>query len=242
MLNIDPRHRIVVSASAKAGSIAVVRMLYSHSGELERWPGQKEQGIHQFARSVERDHGFTQRKIAELLLTPGRDGYRAFKFVRNPYTRAVSGYLQVVNHARLYEPFRHSAADPDDLTFRAYLERINDMDLWTGDGHYRVQKLRFEDSIDPPWDLVARLEQVAEDVAEINRRFGFDLEFPTTQRARYRTLKTVAAPGIVADRPFRDLRDGWPPYEQFYDAGALELAESAYGPDLEAYGYTSPLD
>ena len=242
MLNIDPTHRIVFNASGKAGSMAVVRMLYAHSGDLERWPGQKEMGIHEFARSIEREHGFTQRKIAALLRSPVRDGYRAFKLVRNPFTRAVSGFLQVVNHPRLYEPFRSVAPAPGDLTFRAYLERINEMDLWTGDPHYRRQKLRFEDAIDPPWDLVARLERVAADVAEINRRFGLSLEFPTSQRRRYRTLQTVAVAGTVAGTPFRDLEQGWPAYEQFYDEHALALVRTAYGPDLDAYGYATPQD
>lgn len=239
MLNIDPVHQIVLNASAKAGSMAAVRMLYAYSGELEQWPGRR---IHEFARATERRHGFTQRTIAALLRTPGRKGYRAFKLVRNPYTRAVSGFLQVVQYPQLFEPFRTVAANPKDLTFTRYLERLTEMDLWTGDPHYRLQRLRFEDAIEPPWDYVARLERVAEDVAEINRRFGFALAFSEGRKPRYWSLRGVPAAGTVAHVPFGDLEGGWPPYPQFYDARALEFAREAYAPDLEAYGYASPAD
>jgi len=238
MLVIDTTHRIVFSMSAKAGSMALVEMLYAHSGDLEHWPGRGEIGIHEFGRATNRRHGINQRKIAALLATPGRSGHLAFKFVRNPFTRAVSSYLHVVSHPqRLFAPFRPAAETPEGLSFRGFLEHLRSVDMWTCNTHYRIQKLPFEDQMDPPWDRIARIETLDADLQVVNREFGLSLTMPEERPARRRSLRAVGPATAVADVPFGEMSGGWPPYDLFYDERTDALVRTVYGADVDAYGY-----
>lgn len=238
MLAIDTAHRIVFSMSAKAGSMALAEMLYAYSGDLEDWPGRREMGIHEFGRTINRRRRVNQRRIAALLATPGRNGHLAFKFVRNPFTRAVSSYLQVVSHPqRLFGPFAEAAGTPEALSFCGFLEQLHGLDVWNCNTHYRMQKLRFEDDMDPPWDRIARIEMLEADLGAMNRDFGLSLDLPVARPGRRRSLRVVTGTEVVAQVPYGEMSGGWPPYELFYDDRTDALVRTVYAADIDSYGY-----
>lgn len=239
MFVVDSARKFMFNMAAKAASMALAEMFLDHSGDLERWPGRRRQAIHEFRRQLLREQGMGPARVREVLLGPERPGWTVVKFVRNPYTRAVSAYLHVVLHPlALFEPFEEVAEGPADLSFLGFLRRVEAMDPWKANVHYRPQVLPYEDRIDPPLDHVARTEDLAAEVAAINERFGTAFALPETRHDRVREARAVEFAGIVASTPFGELADGWPPYRQFYDDEARSLAGAIYAADLARYGYS----
>jgi hypothetical protein len=235
VLVADPHRKIVFDMSAKAGSMALTGMFLAHAGH-ERDP---DLTIHEDRRRYSDLVDLKPAAIRSLLLTEGREGYHAFKFVRNPYARAVSAYLHVCFSKRLYDPFEPLVPDVDDLTFLRFLEAVAGMDPYDCNIHYRLQVLPFEDRLVPDFDEIVRLERLADGIARINSRYGHAFEVPPHEKSRARDA-LAGADGTVADVPFGRLRAGYPKYGRFYDDRALELVESIYEPDIARYGYERP--
>lgn len=225
--------------AAKSGSMALAEMFLAHSGDLEQWPGRRKQAIHEFRRQVLKAQGMGAARVRDLLLGPERPDWVVIKFVRNPYTRAVSSYLHVVLHPHaLFEPFEEVAAEPGDLSFHAFLRHVAAMDVWKANVHYRPQALRYEGEINPPIDHVARIEEMAAEVEDINRHFGTSLRMAEPREQRRRDTKAIAFEGVAAAVPFSELADGWPPYRQFYDSDTRALVEEIYSEDVARYPYS----
>ena len=225
--------------AAKSGSMALAEMFLEHSGDLERWPGRRRQAIHEFRREVLKAQGMGRAAVREILLGPQRPEWVVIKWVRNPYTRAVSSYLHVALHPlALFEPFEEVAAEPGDLSFVGFLRHVAGMDPFTANVHYRPQALPYEGEIDPPLDHVARIEDMASEVGEVNRRFGTSFRMAEPRERRRRDTRAVEFEGVAAAVPFGDLADGWPPYRQFYDDEARALVETIYAEDLARYPYS----
>jgi len=236
---VDPARKLMFNMAAKSGSMALAEMFLEHSGDLERWPGRRKQAIHEFRRQLLKSQGMGAGAVRELLLGPGRSDWVVIKFVRNPYSRAVSSYLHVVLHPlALFEPFEEIAAEPGDLSFLAFLRHVTVMDVWKANVHYRPQALPYEGDIDPPLDHIARIEDLADEVVAINRRFGTAFLMAEPREGRRRDTKAVATDEIAATVPFRRLAAGWPPYRQFYDEDTRALVEQIYAEDIARYPYS----
>lgn len=233
MLIADPDHRVVVDLSAKAGSMALAAMFLEHAG----FDRDADEAVHDERRRYSTAVGLRPGAIRQILLTPGRDGYRAFKFVRDPYSRAVSAYLHVGHSPRLHEPFLGDGAI-DDLTFMRFLEIVSGMDPFQCNVHYRLQLEPFEDEMQPGWDDVVRLESLAEGLERINTAHGLAFRLPPHDRGREPDSDAPLADAAIV--PFGDLRDGHPPYRSFLDDRTLALVEAIYGPDIARYGYRAP--
>lgn len=233
MLIADPERRVAVDLSAKAGSMALAATFLEHAG-FDRDP---DEAIHDERRRYSRSVGLRPAAIRKILLTPGREGYRAFKFVRDPYARAVSAYLHVGHSPRLHEPFVEEGAI-DDLTFVRFLHLISGMDPFECNVHYRLQMNAYEDDMEPGWDEVVRLESLADGIARINAAHGLAFRPPAHHRGR--EPESAAPVEDAASIPFGELRRRHPPYRSFLDARTIPLVEAIYGPDIVRYGYRAP--
>jgi chondroitin 4-sulfotransferase 11 len=154
-------------------------------------------------------------------LEAGRfDGHFKFAFVRNPWDRLVSCYLQKLG----------DGADPDNSVarrfarrglpapgFREFAESVCSIPDERANPHFRSQHVGMvaDGGLFP--DFVGRFERLADDFAVVAADIGADPSLPHLTRS-----------------PDRDRRH----YRAFYDAGLAGMVGERYRRDAELFGYT----
>jgi hypothetical protein len=154
-------------------------------------------------------------------------GFFAFAFVRNPFTRLLSAYLDKIRgrmpHKRiiLRQLGRYDGTLAGEVTFAEFVDAVAAEPVQIMDPHWKVQhhhllrgRLRF--------DAIGRFERFDEDFAAIGRRLHPDF-------ARYVQRDTRHATGAGAA-----LRD-------HYDARLVEVVRRVYAEDFDGFGYERDL-
>ena len=151
-------------------------------------------------------------------LTPGALSARlaesfVFSFVRNPYRRLQSAYVnKIVEPQKSGRPRQHAGFAADELpSFDAFIRSIAARDPTRHNPHWRPQWINL--SIDAiPYDFIGRLEAFRADWATVADRLRLD---PEPERAGKTTRPVQAA----------------------YTAQNAALVARAYARDFEAFGY-----
>lgn len=157
-----------------------------------------------------------------------------FAIVRNPYQRALSGYLDTVQGGRLpFHSLRPALADVKnisedavagrDVTFLEFLTALKnerDKSGWSNiDQHYRGQSFHIADDL-ISYSKIYRMEHLDEIGAELSSILG--INFRAANRGGHITNAT--------DR-----------IAEFYeDRACVELIEDIYGEDLKRFNYQFP--
>jgi hypothetical protein len=194
-------------------------------------------------------------------LAPLRDR-RIFKFafVRNPWSRLVSSYLnRIVDKGveyrnvmkrlsrgpwfRLDKRMRYYARkwacgvgwpESAEITFREFVVReLCAMPAMDMDPHWRPQ-YSFLGSHEP--DFIGRFERLAEDLAALCDRLGAAPDLPALNRSRYAARHDG---GCFADCTQAELRamKAMPGYRQFYTPELVDMVAKVYAKDIERFGY-----
>jgi len=179
-----------------------------------------------------------------------------FSFVRNPWTRLVSGYLDKVVNAEppAYTIVRHHAkstllgwvewtrlrfttgVEPiyqRGLTFRDFVAALDEVAPQEIDWHFRPQATILADI---PLDFLGRVENFKSDFAQVLRRLGEATLAPKEHQQQYQPL-----PGgdSVADWPagkFRNL-EVYPHWKRFYPPDIAARVARIFAEDITSYGY-----
>ena len=161
-------------------------------------------------------------------------GYFKFAVVRNPYSRALSAYLDTVKRNR--PPFRTLKADiaqikgmqpvevnPLNVSFLDFLtaieRRVQEKGWRHVDQHYRAQTHHLSDDL-IVYDRLFKLEQLPAALEEISSRIGVRL--PEAERGPHLTDSNSQMASFYAD------------------AACRTLVARLYGDDLSRYGYEAP--
>lgn len=183
-----------------------------------------------------------------------------FCFVRNPWSRLVSAYLnRIVGQGIEYEQLMTRLGKGEwyrvDRRARFALRR-----RLFGVGWSERAELSFREFVareiavspaeemDPHWrpqcsflgryalDFVGRFERLDEDMAALGRKLGIDEALPERNRSRY--VPTDGA-GCHADSTPAELRGmpAMPRYRQFYTAELVDVVARVYAEDVERFGY-----
>lgn len=103
-----------------------------------------------------------------------------FAFVRNPYTRSVSGYLDKISSGR--EPrFGKRLGLPKAASLLEFLRRISEQEVDTMNRHWRPQSALVSPKI--KLDFLGRFERFNEDFAAVLDRLGVDSSAIRERRA-----------------------------------------------------------
>jgi len=150
-------------------------------------------------------------------------GHFKFTFVRNPWDRAVSCYVE-----KFYDPlpgsdFAEQWANPlaralgkDHVSFEDFLEHIGGQSDDVSDIHWKSQyTTAFDDSGQPVCDFVGRFEQLDRDFAEVCRTVGIATQLPHKNRLLHRK-----------------------PYREYYNDDLRQLVERRYANDIRAFNYS----
>ena len=191
---VSDSRKLVFVHIQKTGGITVDRLLNERIPDL---------------RGIVARHGFARLGMDEL---DDWDEYFKFAFVRNPWDRLVSWYSMVTTKPRdgnelwryvqdnssTFEEFIHNCTDEVEIKEGVYYSfAYNQLDYVTDEhGNLLV-------------DFIGRLENFDEDVQEVFRRIGFELEtVPHKNRSghqHYSTFYTPETEMIVRERFERDI-------------------------------------
>lgn len=194
-------------------------------------------------------------------LSPLRDSRKfVFTFVRNPWSRLVSGYLnrivgrgveyrnvmkrlsrgswfRIDKRIRYYARKRiHGVGWPEDAepSFREFVMReVAAMPVMKMDPHWRPQ-YTFLAQYEP--DFIGRFERLAEDLKVIGKQFGISTGLHERNRSQYIDHDHG---GCYADCLQAELRamPAMPHYRLFYTPDLIDTVAGVYAKDIDRFGY-----
>ena len=175
------QQRYIYVEVPKAGSSSVVANLYrvAHGETADAEISRNDMA--NALRYPERgnDKQFENHLRSALIL----DDHFIFTFVRNPYTRILSGFLNKIDHPSDESRGRRAALgfqehDIEDVSFFRFLMRLREADIDTLDIHFRPQwhLLGLNKSI--KYDFIGHLESFETDLHYVLRRIGGDHSLP----------------------------------------------------------------
>lgn len=149
--------------------------------------------------------------------------YFVFCFVRNPYTRLLSAYIEKIqnNKAAKSEILSAMGEDPNDLakpvTFEEFADVICRLDPIEMNPHWRIQYYQtFQDVID--YDFIGRLERFSDDAAYVLSRLCQNYKRYFRAEIRHSTNSNTLLP-------------------KYYTDDIKEKVYSKYIEDFEYFGY-----
>lgn len=211
-INISERHRYIYFEVPKTGCSTVKATLQ----QLELLDSDRNPpaNVHDRAASPLLCPSDLKSSFARIL---GDGSYFRFAFVRNPYTRALSCYLNkfIGNAAERQRLAPQLGLDPaGNIEFRHVLQRIAEQPTSRMDGHWAPQAdLLAPDLIQ--YDFIGRFEGLDNDLRDVLNRLGVTIEPERrgyTSNANRRT-------------------------EEFYDGASVDLVQSIYRCDFEIFEY-----
>jgi hypothetical protein len=172
--------------------------------------------------------GVQHQTIRQFLASPHAplfgQGYLRFTFVRNPYDRLYSGYVQDRYAAsqsprwqRAKEPIFKAIGDDFNRYMLEYVRHADRAEAWDWICFCPMHEFAWHDG-ECVLDFVGRAETVEASLAELSRR----LQVPITKAA---DANVNVAPGEALK------------YLDRYDRATLELVNTLYREDFERFGY-----
>ena len=183
-----------------------------------------------------------------------------FAFVRNPWSRLVSSYLnrivgrgaeyrnvmkrlyrgkwyQLPKRIRYYARKRaYGVGWPEsaEVTFREFIMReVAVMPVMEMDPHWRPQ-YAFLGRHEP--DFIGRFERLSEDLEVLGRKLGASAHLPELNRSRYVDRYDGGCLADCAQAQLRAMK-GAPHYRLFYTPDLVDTVARIYEKDVERFGY-----
>lgn len=194
-------------------------------------------------------------------LAPLKDnGKFIFAFVRNPWSRLVSCYLNRIvgqgieyrnimkklskgswyrldKRLRYYARKRiHGVGWPEDAepTFLEFVMReVTGMPVMEMDPHWRPQ-VTFLGRHQP--HFIGRFERLAEDLKQLGNQFGISTDLNECNRSQYSELEHKACYADCSQAELRAM-PAMPSYRQFYTPELIDTVASVYAKDIDRFGY-----
>ncbi|MCM3197160.1 sulfotransferase family 2 domain-containing protein [Priestia megaterium] len=188
-----------------------------------------------------------------LKKTLSREEKSTIKLVRNPYTRAISSFLHVLNYDTVRgAPFRESLQSlcrqnkGQGISFKQFLYAVKKVgtDLHSIDGHVAQQYIDGEER----WvnDYV-KLENFNRSILELEKNHNL-LKSPIDKlsQSEHHHSVLVSEGGEMSECYAEKLmtkeillKGNLPSYDKFYDQETLELCRELYIKDFQTYNYKS---
>jgi hypothetical protein len=150
-----------------------------------------------------------------------------FTFVRNPYTRALSCYLDKIlgdkkeKRKLLDSVGRKQSPTTTPISFYEFLCAIEHQDVRDNDVHWRPQYYQsYHGNL--TYDFIGRFEQLEEDLRCVCDRLGLDLATYYLRQDPHRTSAELAI-------------------AQYYGIRERNLVEKIYELDFDTFGYEHSL-
>ena len=182
--------------------------------------------------------------------------YFKFAFVRNPWERLTSAYLN-----KFVSPIRHKQSNlplakevieniyrlndltvnyEESITFKQFVEYISVTDDQDLDGHWQPQYLFLGDT---QFDFIGRFENLEKDFAYLQQKLGLSSSLPWSNKSQVDDDKLDANKSDLK-RHFCDFSpkelsqlSHFPDYRDFYAGDLIEMVRKRYAKDIELFDY-----
>lgn len=187
--------------------------------EFRRQDGSKGLRIHRlFTDSPYEVH---QAALKRKLQNNCYDNYFKFAFVRNPYHRLLSCYVDKIASGRGFEREEYAGVRlKPKIPFGDFVRAVDKIPDEEANGHFRSQYTTlYPDGTLLP-DFVGRFENLAEDFAYVARKIDApEMSLPHLMKSDRQVKKTLST---------------------FYDEELKRIVHRRYEADLELFGYDFP--
>ncbi len=155
--------------------------------------------------------GLQHLKGYQILQEVGKDVYKKYyklSFIRNPWDKAVSQYAYMQKRKDLMD----FIGMKDGASFKKYLELIQKKKHVQWEEQY---KFILDDNGELMVDFLGRFERFKEDVLKVLEKLSIDVDnIPHRMKSKRKS------------------------YDSYYDSESMEMLQSIYQVDIEAFGYT----
>ena len=182
--------------------------------------------------------------------------YFKFAFVRNPWERLTSAYLNKfvspISHNQpnlplaqhiiddIYQTKNLDSTPKDSITFRQFVEYVSVTDDLHLDGHWKPQYLFLGKT---KFDFIGRFETIEEDFAYIQKKLELSANLPWSNKSRSNVEESDVNEADL-NRHYCDYfpkeiskLKKYPDYRKFYTPDLMEKIKTRYSQDIELFDY-----
>lgn len=167
------------------------------------------------------------------------------KFVRNPYTRAISSYFHAIKNQVLKDELISKTGHRNiyEVSFWEFLKFLENLNLKKCDPHLGLQFLPGENNLFS-YDEIIKIENFEARLHEINNKYKVNIiSNNNLKKSKHHLKKLDIENSFVGNLPyFHFLSSGdqkleIPSYKCFYNEDIKKLIDQLYKLDIEAYEY-----
>jgi len=238
---IDSRNKLIVLWSAKAGCTFAVKWIFFHMGVFdEAFPH-----VHRYrVRKLYPSQEFSAA-VDDFLRAPG--DYRAIKFVRPPFKRAVSSYIQAARFGYedvgLSEFLGREVDATRRFSFNEFVRYLETVDLTKCNIHHQLQAHALERHRMLASMFLVNLDHSLQTLPKLESFLALAQTDPNQFRdSHHHTRKPSSdSDDFHGDKVF-DIYDKaapkMPGYRGFYAAELTDRVASLYAEDFVRYGFS----
>jgi hypothetical protein len=253
-----PKSKVVYAYIPKAACTAIKTWIVRYSGECPELAPPFDQAektgceppeVHDLLRDRYSLKRWSAATLRGALADPS---YFKFAYVRHPFRRIVSAYLDKVVHARspAHElirsgqrtagclaggnlAWRAPRIDAErSLSFREFIQALETADPERLDHHFRTQDLLLRGL---RFDFIGQVEKLPQDFSVVQER----LKIAEPLTWRHIRVYSLPVSECVADWPAARFRAGPTPlWTQFFDAALQRTCSKLYAADFQRFGYS----
>lgn len=209
---LNKNKKIIIDWSAKAGCTNIVTMFFKYIDLYKKFYLKNPIHIHN-----ERTNYILKNKIDDSFLI--NTDYLKLKFVRNPYSRAVSSYLHLsINNLSFYEFLLN-------LFNNKYEYNIH----YASQHHLLEKKQKI-------YNEIVKIENIDSEIERINTKYNIKLEYSSV--SNHHSQKDLSEKKYVGYIKYTNIKN-IPSYTYFYDDEKIkQLVYDIYKIDINLYNYT----
>lgn len=240
---VDSRNKLLLLWSAKSGCTFAVKWLFTQMGVPEACARP-----HKYRAEL---YESEQQKAAVMDFAKAPGSYRVVKFIRDPFKRAVSSYIQAARFG--YEDaaicaFLERTVDATSrFSFREFLRYLGTVDLASCDIHHQLQTHALERCYMPASMFLVNLDHSMRTLPKLEAFLALAQTDPDQFReSHHHTRRPSSQPGDFQGDTVFDIYDKaapeMPDFHSFYDAELTDSVASLYAEDFVRYGFSPSLD
>lgn len=235
---IDRKHKLIMGWSAKAGCTICIKMFFEHMGILQE-ALEYNPWVHRYREDIfNKTNVVTESDFHD-------SSYFKFKVVRNPYDRAVSSYLTIMNHINVEKDKRYQRErcrildvlqlDTSDISFSQFIDYLTKINISQCNLHYALQKKEYETN--ETFNKICKLERINKEVERINKLTGANFVI-ADKTSSHHVHKNTNIARNVSYEPWSHIKDTVPSYKYFFNPNMIENVFRIYNEDIETYQYS----
>lgn len=213
-------YKFIIDWTPKAGCTVICKIFFDYMDELNKALNYSS-WIHDYREKYY--YANYGRVNNNQLLS---NNFIKIKFVRNPYSRAVSSYIHVMK-TRLKKLFNNE--DMSFYTFLLYLKQKK----YPNNSHYCLQNIDLEKN-NNIFNHIIKIENLEEEINNLNKLYNLNLNYDYTSTHH---IKKINKKIDVSDVKFSQITE-IPNYNNFYSKKTKDLVDEIYKPDIIRYNYT----